>query len=1304
MWVLPNKNQKEQSSFYASWIPFSFNIPYKFVTIVGILGLISLLSALPFIFIDYLEHSTATLDSLIWFINLGLLFFVYKFRFQRTPKEIRNDIIADFEINLFKHNGITFFSLFVFLFINLHSFASVLIFFFTQPVLTTNYFAFTIIRFYILFFLFFLYFLSFIISIFWKKNYHIKNFSQKFYIFQAQDENNEPLKELITFTSFNEHYGNKKGFTSIHSYIEIFNFDSINKVKAQQDSFINTWLSIFQSKELLSKYQLSLIKVAIPKPSTNIKGITLEDEQITLFQRVFLKVTKKFSFQIEDFYSIKEAKVQTEVNQQVQHFVNDVHAINRRLNEIRKSEIANPGLITLINLFMFNKINDFHFALSNNSKKINQKLEYLQSLTFIDGFFQEFLSNPSSLFAVKQRVDTKTNTVKNNYQYSISLQKYIPKDLKLFKDENIKGWFENNGDGEDLSNTRNQKPIKIPIFWVNLKSPIAASSSKDAVTLLKQLVTQMEQLSPVKTDLDKIHRKYIKRTFEIKIQDQEKGSFPLEQSFSIYKVSELPYQLDFGWFSSVVNGSDEDTIIFNFQEFEKQIMSRKRDLKNKIIRYELGISNKLTQMFQQRDKRASELKNKVDEAFTSIFLKENQMLSFSGFIIKKFDNSHLKTFSDFASAEKYQENKYDDYSITTFSEEVSIKRCNNEQSQYLNEILYPRIESYKESENNELFVPFESHWFISNFEQIASLGFFTLDNEFDNNKNTSIYFGENYQSKNKQKIMIDMARYRDATNINVPSSNGHMVVIGKSGSGKTYFAKSLAFQKAQFMKLFIFDIENEYTDVFSLISLQNQGKLVSGTISLSDESKTINPFKIIISEDEEKQNQQSENVKKILTEKQLSIFPNLSGLNFVTYQSIYNRHKVFLLRFLKVLFDISDTDYDLELYRLIDLTYEVSKDSKEKDYSDIIQTEKKTLVDFLKQVKDQAILLNFDKFSEFEEGAGNISAKTVTSHNPLAEFYFQMMHKTLALKKDASTFKRFQNKTSPELDNLNKDFYRFDLSGLLTLNGIDKSNRLAFMTMLNYLNIKIFMKEISNTQDQSLFRKREGIFVLIDETHRYLKKDLVDMVDFMAALAKQGRKRFAEMCIVSQNISDFYRASDSQDIVQKALDVVKNCGYKFIMQLAQDHDRISDFISSGFPLTDKDSTFVRSLTKGTGYLVQGPLERLEVKVLRPISYDKYEKIYRIFLKHGLLRLLQLYSELDEKTNRLENNLKLPLLEKLKITKDELLIKANLFMKNNTVDNDQFNDEATLAELLNEIITNVIQTIDKKLKITYDSDN
>jgi hypothetical protein len=83
---------------------------------------------------------------------------------------------------------------------------------------------------------------------------------------------------------------------------------------------------------------------------------------------------------------------------------------------------------------------------------------------------------------------------------------------------------------------------------------------------------------------------------------------------------------------------------------------------------------------------------------------------------------------------------------------------------------------------------------------------------------------------------------------------------------------------------------------------------------------------------------------------------------------------------------------------------------------------------------------------------------------------------------------------------------------------------------------------------------------------------------------------------VSQNISDFYRDSDSKDLMQKARDVVKNAAYKFIFQVGSEFNDALKFIEAGFQITETDQTFIRQLYRGQCYFVQGPLELTRVFV------------------------------------------------------------------------------------------------------------
>jgi hypothetical protein len=114
------------------------------------------------------------------------------------------------------------------------------------------------------------------------------------------------------------------------------------------------------------------------------------------------------------------------------------------------------------------------------------------------------------------------------------------------------------------------------------------------------------------------------------------------------------------------------------------------------------------------------------------------------------------------------------------------------------------------------------------------------------------------------------------------------------------------------------------------------------------------------------------------------------------------------------------------------------------------------------------------------------------------------------------------------------------------------------------------------------------------------------------------------------------------------------------------------------------------LTKGTGYLVQGPLERLEVKVSRPISYEKYEKIYRIFLKNGLLKLMQLKAETENmNTSGFDSK---SLQEEMNKIKSDLNSKVENFKDKHMIDKQKYPEDKLLADLLSAIVKDILKSI------------
>jgi hypothetical protein len=548
-------------------------------------------------------------------------------------------------------------------------------------------------------------------------------------------------------------------------------------------------------------------------------------------------------------------------------------------------------------------------------------------------------------------------------------------------------------------------------------------------------------------------------------------------------------------------------------------------------------------------------------------------------------------------------------------------------------------------------------------EDLSRLGFLTTKNTIDFYSETGTYFGVNYHAQEKLPVFVNLSEYKNL--ISTPQvTNGHMTVIGRSGSGKTYFVNSLLYQKQKNHRVFIFDIEDEYKKICEVIDVNLQDEKVNEFFSL----KTIGDSKISVEEtikaslkiSFEKVNKiEEKDQKKILnTQGALILFlkkllemnedgiksilglqkENIEGLHHhlskflsdltqqnLTYKTfdisdpglslnpwfviqsdderkaidrndstvmrkVFDRHVSFLARFLMTMFHVKDARFLIEMQDLIMATYFQTSDQTKsiKDISELFRGKRKRIEN-----------ISFNQFGKLLNGIDGHylqQFKSKISFEETSYFYEDIKYKYSLLEKNpifASQYLNQQNNgteiSNGLIDQLNHTkIIRFQVNAVLNLGGASGFPLLSFMTLLNYLNIQIFNRDIGYD--------REGIFVVVDEAHRYLNQSLIDMVELLVAISKQGRKRSTELCLASQNLSDFYRSSDSKDIEQKARDVLKNTGYKFIMQSSQELNTIYEFIESAYPMTDLEKSLIKKLSRGQGFLINGSTDKTPVFV------------------------------------------------------------------------------------------------------------
>jgi GTPase SAR1 family protein len=574
-------------------------------------------------------------------------------------------------------------------------------------------------------------------------------------------------------------------------------------------------------------------------------------------------------------------------------------------------------------------------------------------------------------------------------------------------------------------------------------------------------------------------------------------------------------------------------------------------------------------------------------------------------------------------------------------------------------------------------------FYYSRFNDLVRLGLFSFKNSFDFYANNPTYFGENFYSPEKQPVFINLSDYKSLSE--TPKvTNGHMTVIGRSGSGKTYFVNSLLYQKQKDHQVFIFDIEDEYKSICEVIDVTQSpfkkdfNELIEKTLveDLSPElsTKLLARFNNLINSDknfhtlknigafikyletlirlsnnvlmkeiqeekkfEEKTSEEMVHVRQLLvqavdklrninptyrtydiSDPRLAMNPwiisisdheqsEIDNKNILMMNQVFNRHVEFLARLLSSMFKYQDATFTIELQDLIIRAYLRAKINDSLDVAS-------SVIKIFDSKTSYYSNTSFEDFSNVlksinKEFMGTLEA--LKAFDKTMYFYEDVKYKFGLLKENPvfreQYFRTNQVETSKNADDLFKQevgIIRFQVNAVLNLGGATGLPLWSFMTLLNYLNITIFNREIGY--------ESKGIFVVVDEAHRYLNKSLIDMVELLVAISKQGRKRATDLCLASQNLSDFYRKSDSRDIEQKSQDVLKNTGYKFIMQSSQELEAIYGFIESAYPITDTEKLIIKKLTRGQGLLINGSTDKTPVFVKPYPEFKSNSKIYNEF--------------------------------------------------------------------------------------------
>ena len=378
--------------------------------------------------------------------------------------------------------------------------------------------------------------------------------------------------------------------------------------------------------------------------------------------------------------------------------------------------------------------------------------------------------------------------------------------------------------------------------------------------------------------------------------------------------------------------------------------------------------------------------------------------------------------------------------------------------------------------------------------------------------------------------------------------NSNMVIIGKSGSGKSFATKSLLTNLAsEDAKIFILDPENEYTQLAHTLhgKVINVGNAVYGRL---------NPFHIITALDDDEAGEEGGG----------------PGGSFAT-------HLQFLEEFFKQILPDIDRDALEYLNSLVERLYLNFGITAETDLSDF-------------KAQDYPI---FDDLYDI------VLAEFERTNN---EYLRQLLRSLVNYIAKFSTGGRNANIwNGPSTITTDENFSVFNFQSMLA----NRNTTIANAQML--LVLKYIDNEIIKNRDYNLkYGLNRKIVVVIDEAHVFIDTKFPVALDFMFQLAKRIRKYNGMQIVITQNIKDFV---GSEEIARKSTAIINACQYSFVFGLApNDMSDLCKLYEKAGGINEREQEDILGAKRGEAFTIMSPTSRSSFAIEVPDSFvDMFEQ-------------------------------------------------------------------------------------------------
>ncbi len=401
-----------------------------------------------------------------------------------------------------------------------------------------------------------------------------------------------------------------------------------------------------------------------------------------------------------------------------------------------------------------------------------------------------------------------------------------------------------------------------------------------------------------------------------------------------------------------------------------------------------------------------------------------------------------------------------------------------------------------------------------------------------------------YIGDNEYPVFIDF--FKQETKTDPSRVNSNMMVIGKSGSGKSFATKMLlANFAADNSKIFILDPEKEYDK----LTFNLKGKMIDVGSSLQG---ILNPFHVIraLDKDDDEGKKTYFEVKK--------------------QDDSFNQHLQFLEQFFRTVLEGIPSDAFEVLNSLVqDMYHEFNIDEN---------TDLKTL-----KPEDYPIFDNlYDLILRRQK---SVKDEFLAKNLRIVEAY---------IKKFAKGGRNSNLWNGPTSIETNENFVTFNFQSLIAGNN-DTITNAQMLLVFKYLENEI----INNKDYNKLHKTNRHIIIVVDEAHTFINPRYPIALNFMTAMAKRIRKYGGMQVVITQNINDFV---GSEEIKRQSTAIINACQYSMIFSLSpNDVNSLIDLYKNSGGINGEEQNAIVTAPVGQAFVITAPTARTMVQI-NPLDY------------------------------------------------------------------------------------------------------